>query len=97
VVVGTPAYMAPEQALGQEADARSDIFAVGIIFFELLTGTLPFKVDTRDVLIKTYPGKAKAVHEIDPKVPRSLGKIGRTMPEPLRDFRYQTATKFWPT
>src|SRR3979490_1540436 len=51
-LVGTPAYMAPEQALGQEADARSDIFAVGIIFFELLTGKLPFQVDAPGGLLK---------------------------------------------
>jgi tetratricopeptide (TPR) repeat protein len=93
VLVGTPAYMAPEQALGQEADARSDIFAVGIIFFELLTGTLPFKVDTPDVLLKRTREKAKAVHEIDPNVPRSLSKIVERCLEPLRDFRYQTATE----
>src|SRR5467141_942864 len=92
-LVGTPAYMAPEQALGQEADARSDIFAVGIIFFELLTGKLPFQVDAPDALLKRTREKAKAVHEIDPKVPRSLSKIVERCLEPLRDFRYQTATE----
>ncbi len=92
-LVGTPAYMAPEQALGQEADARSDIFAVGIIFFELLTGKLPFQVDAPDALLKRTREKAKAVHEIDPKVPRSLSKIVERCLEPLRDFRYQTVTE----
>src|SRR6267378_704334 len=92
-LVGTPAYMAPEQALGQEADARSDLFAVGIIFFELLTGKLPFQVDAPDALLKRTREKAKAVHEIDPKVPRSLSKIVERCLEPLRDFRYQTATE----
>jgi len=93
VLVGTPAYMAPEQALGQEADARADIFALGIIFFEMLTGKLPFEADTRDVLLKRTREKAKAVHEIDPQVPRSLSKIVERCLEPLRDFRYQTATE----
>lgn len=93
VLVGTPAYMAPEQALGQEADSRSDIFAVGIIFFELLTGTLPFPVDTPDVLLKRTRQKAKPVHEIDPKIPRSLSKIVERCLEPQRDLRYQTTTE----
>jgi len=91
--VGTPAYMSPEQALSQEADGRSDIFALGIIFFELLTGSLPFPIDTPDALLKRSREKAKAVHEIDPKVPRSLSKIVERCLEPLRDFRYQTATE----
>lgn len=92
-LVGTPAYMAPEQALGHEADARSDLFAVGIIFFELLTGNLPFPIDTPDALLKRTREKAKAVHEINPEVPRSLSKIVERCLEPLRDFRYQTATE----
>ena len=92
-LVGTPAYMAPEQALGQETDASSDVFAVGIIFFELLTGQLPFQVNSPEMLLKRTREKAKAVHEIDPKVPRSLSRIVERCLEPLREFRYQTATE----
>src|SRR5437879_11862119 len=45
-LLGTPEYMSPEQAKGEEVDARSDLFTVGIIFYELLTGKLPYQADT---------------------------------------------------
>ena len=45
-MMGTPAYMAPEQVLGQDIDARSDLYAIGVVFFYLTTAKLPFKGDT---------------------------------------------------
>jgi serine/threonine-protein kinase len=45
-MMGTPAYMPPEQVLGQEVDGRADLYAVGVVFYRLLTGALPFKADT---------------------------------------------------
>ncbi len=45
-MMGTPAYMAPEQVLGHEIDARADLYAIGVVFYQLIAGTLPFKGDT---------------------------------------------------
>jgi eukaryotic-like serine/threonine-protein kinase len=49
-IFGTPSYMAPEQVAGQDADARADVYAAGIIFFEMLTGRTPFKGKTSEIM-----------------------------------------------
>src|SRR5205085_2733886 len=51
-MMGTPAYMSPEQVLGQELDGRADLYAVGVVFYRLLTGTLPFHADTAIAMVQ---------------------------------------------
>jgi len=75
-LVGTMEYMSPEQALGKELDQRSDIFAVGLIGYEMLTGTMPFKAESAIAsLLKRTRDKAAPVIQLDDTIPGALSDI----------------------
>jgi class 3 adenylate cyclase/tetratricopeptide (TPR) repeat protein len=93
-VLGTMPYMSPEQVRGKPVDHRTDIFSIGIIFFELLTGKRPFSGETQADLISTIVRDAPAeLADIRSKIPRQLRRIIRLCLEKEPDDRYQSATE----
>jgi len=75
-IVGTIEYMSPEQALGSQLDQRSDIFSVGLIFYELLTGKAPYEADTAIAsLMKRTREEARSASDVDASIPKSLSAI----------------------
>jgi predicted Ser/Thr protein kinase len=92
LVLGTPEYMSPEQALGREVDHRSDLFSLGVVLFELLTGQLPFKARTRMELFWSIVNRqAPSVQSLNAGVPAAMGDVvGRLLEKDAR-HRYQTA------
>ncbi|HET7207563.1 MAG TPA: tetratricopeptide repeat protein [Terriglobales bacterium] len=75
-LVGTLEYMSPEQALGADLDQRSDLFTVGLIFYELLSGKTPYKADTAIAsLMKRTQERAVPLSQIDSSVPKALSDI----------------------
>jgi tetratricopeptide (TPR) repeat protein/predicted Ser/Thr protein kinase len=91
-LLGTPAYMSPEQAKGDKVDTRSDLFSLGIIFYELLTGVAPFESETMvGLLLKRIQEKPIPPIERDPAIPEGLNDIVlKCMTVDLND-RYQSA------
>jgi serine/threonine-protein kinase len=78
LVVGTCQYMSPEQARGQSVDARSDIFALGVVCYEMLTGRRPFTGDTpTEILSSIIKDTPPAVSSIRTGIPRELERIVR--------------------
>jgi tetratricopeptide (TPR) repeat protein len=76
MMIGTMEYMSPEQAMGAELDARSDIFAVGLIFYELMTGNMPYRADSAIAsLVKRTQERAVPLNEVDPTVPAAVSHI----------------------
>jgi eukaryotic-like serine/threonine-protein kinase len=91
-IVGTVAYMSPEQAEGKAVDHRSDLFSLGIILYEMATGERPFRGDSNlSLLSAILRDTPRAVTEINRALPRELGRIIRhcLAKDPAR--RYQTA------
>jgi len=76
VVLGTPSYMSPEQVAGKKIDGRSDIFSLGIVLFEMLTGQKPFlSDDMTSLMFKIAKEKTPSVKKLNPKIPLIVEKI----------------------
>ena len=95
-VLGTAPYLSPEVAKGLAADARSDLFSLGIMFYELLTGRRPFQGETAAELISSIlRDVSKPVSALRPGLPSRLDRLVSRCLEKLPDERYQTAGELY--
>jgi Tol biopolymer transport system component len=91
-IVGTVAYMSPEQAEGKGIDHRSDIFSLGILLYEMATGERPFKGDTSvSILSSILKDTPRSVTDVNRALPRDIGRIVRRCLAKDAEHRYQSA------
>ena len=93
-VMGTPAFMSPEQCDGKKVDGRSDIYSLGGTYYRLITGRLPFEAET--AMSMMYRHKHEALippHEVVPSLPQTVSAIIVKMMAKKREHRYQTMTE----
>jgi serine/threonine-protein kinase len=93
-VIGTPHYMSPEYCLGEELDGRSDIYSLGIVLFEMLTGIVPFDSPTPTaIVIKHVNDTPPPPRMLNPKISPAIESVALRALEKGRDARQQTATE----
>ena len=87
---GSVHYFSPEQARGEQADCRSDIYSVGVLLYEMLSGQLPFDGDTAvSVALQHLSAVPQPLSEVNPKIPAAMQTITQKAMCPNRDYRYQ--------
>jgi serine/threonine-protein kinase len=93
-VMGTPAYMSPEQWSGQQIDSRADIYALGIMLFEMLTGKLPFNGNTPYLLMHQHIYETpRSVSEVNANVPPAIAVVVNQALAKDREARYNKASE----
>jgi serine/threonine protein kinase/tetratricopeptide (TPR) repeat protein len=92
MVIGTPDYMSPEQVDGKKADQRADIYSLGVILYEMVTGKVPFFGDTAfSVALKHKSEEPKDPRQADPQLPEGMARAILRCMEKDRNRRYQSA------
>ena len=92
VMIGTPEYMSPEQVEGKDADQRSDIYSLGIIMYEMLTGRVPFEGDTSFAIgVMQKSESPKDPREFNSQIPEDLSRVILRCLEKDKEKRYQSA------
>ncbi|HEX7093340.1 MAG TPA: serine/threonine-protein kinase, partial [Nitrospiraceae bacterium] len=95
IVLGTPTYMSPEQIAGKKVDGRSDIFSLGVVLFELLTGQLPFTADNLSaVLFSIAHHPHPAIQTLRPDLPPMVQEIVDRALQKELPHRYRRAEEF---
>ncbi len=90
-VIGSPKYMAPEQILGKKVDIRADVYSLGVIFYEMLTGTPPYtKGDHMAVMYQHVQGKAPLCEELNPEIPPTLAAVVKRCMEVDKNKRFSS-------
>ncbi|NIO48884.1 MAG: protein kinase [Candidatus Aminicenantes bacterium] len=92
MMIGTPEYMSPEQAQGKDIDLRSDIYSLGIILYEMVTGKVPFEGDTPlSIVLKHQAEKPRNPKEVNDQIPEDLSRVILNCMEKDKEKRYQLA------
>jgi len=95
IILGTPEFMSPEQIRGKQLDARSDIYALGIVAFEMFTGKLPFQGrNAQEMMIARLRGTPLMLRQVRPDLPANLEKALARSLATSPDDRFPTATEF---
>jgi serine/threonine-protein kinase len=90
-VIGSPKYMAPEQILGKKVDETADIYSVGVLMYEMVTGIPPYsRGDHMSVMYQHVQGKAKLCQEVNPEVPDDYATIISKSMSVDKTKRYQS-------
>jgi serine/threonine-protein kinase len=92
VVFGTPEYLSPEQAMGEDADGRADLYAAGVILYEMLTGRRPYEAESRVEVVSMH--LTRPIPLLPPSVPRPLAALVERAMAKKRDDRFPSAQAF---